>query len=678
MGKKPTIIRPKTAPPARPGTRRPARPRAGAPPPEDAPPARPRRRATWPYVLVMIAAWGLIFGGLYVSHFLSSLPDVSHLMITGPSQDITILDDHGRQIARRGLTQGQMVRVEDLPDYVPGAFIAIEDRRFRHHFGIDPIGLTRAAVQNMASGHVVQGGSTLTQQLAKNLFLSPSRTLDRKVQEAMLALYIESRYSKNQILTLYLNRVYFGAGVYGIEAAAQKFFGKHAGELGLTEAAMIAGSVKAPARLNPLADTDASLARAQIVLTAMRDTGIIDEAARQMAAATRPRIVRATGTPGAGWFADWVVAKLADMLGASAEPITVETSFDLDTQTLAERAVAQGLAMDGDKLNAGQAALVAMTPDGAIRAMVGGRSYSGSTFNRATDAKRQPGSAFKPFVYLTAFEHGHTADETVNDGPVDIHGWKPQDFEGHFKGRIPLIEAFADSSNSVSAQLTAEVGPKEVARTARRLGIASPLVEVSSIALGTSGVTPLELTGAYAPFANGGIQVAPYGIVRIRTRGGRVLFQRKPAGGDSVMSSNDNIQMTRLMSAVTAAGTGKAARLEDRPTAGKTGTTQDFHDAWFVGFTADLVCGVWVGNDDNRPMAKATGGGLPARIFHAFMTDAEAGLPVRPLVGATLVANAGDIVTAPDGPEPESAEPPDSQKKPDALQRIINGLFGGT
>ena len=623
----------------------------------------------------MLGAWALIFGGLFFSHFLSSLPDVRNLMVSGPSQDITILDDRGRQIARRGLTQGAMVRAEDLPDYVPNAFIAIEDRRFRHHIGIDPIGLGRAALQNATKGHVVQGGSTLTQQLAKNLFLSPSRTFDRKIQEAMLALYLESRYSKNQLLTLYLNRVYFGAGVYGIEAAAQKFFGKHAGELGLTEAAMIAGSVKAPARYNPIADTDASLARAQVVLRAMQDAGFIDDATRTMAQATRPRILRATGTPGAGWFADWIVARLNDTIGTSAEPVIVETSFDLETQTMAERAVAAGLAVDGEKLNAGQAALVAMTPDGAVRAMVGGREYAGSTFNRATDAVRQPGSAFKPFVYLTALEHGHTLDETVNDGPVDINGWKPQDFEGRFKGEMPLIQAFAESSNSVAAQLTAEVGPRNVAHTARRLGIASPLMEVSSLALGTSGVTPLELTGAYAAFANGGIAVQPFGILKVRTPGGKILYARKPSGGDAVMSANDNIQMTRLMTETVTTGTGKAARLEDRPTAGKTGTTQDFHDAWFVGFTADLVCGVWIGNDNNAPMVKATGGGLPARIFNQFMTQAEQNLPARPLIGSTLVANAEpppDQVTA-DTPV-EDGKP----KKSDPLQRIINGLFGGT
>ncbi|HYS45742.1 MAG TPA: PBP1A family penicillin-binding protein, partial [Rhizomicrobium sp.] len=588
-------------------------------------------------------------------------------------QDITILDDRGRQIARRGLTQGAMVRVEELPAYVPNAFIAIEDRRFRSHPGIDPIGLARAAMQNMISGHVVQGGSTLTQQLAKNLFLGSGRTYDRKMQEAVLALYLEQRYTKNQILTLYLNRVYFGAGVFGIEAASQKFFGKHASELGLTEAAIIAGSVKAPARYNVLSDSDAGLARAQLVLKAMQDAGFIDENTRMLAQATRPRIVRANGTPGSGWFADWVVAHLEEVVGAPAEPVIVETSFDLETQVLAERAVSRGLAAEGEHLHAGQAALVAMTPDGAVRAMVGGRNYGSSGFNRATDAVRQPGSAFKPFVYLTALEHGHAPDDRVNDGPVDIHGWKPLDFEGHFKGEIPLIQAFAESSNSVAAQLTAEVGPKEVARTAHRLGIASPLAEVSSLALGTSGVTVVELTGAYAPFANGGNGVAPFGILRVKTQSGKVLYARKPASIGGVMSPNDNMQMTRLMLETTATGTGKAARLDDRPTAGKTGTTQDFRDAWFVGFTADLVCGVWIGNDNNTPMLKATGGTLPARIFHTFMSDAEQGLPVRPLAGSTLMASA-----EPAADQAPPAAPANQKSEPDTLQKLLNGLFGGT
>ncbi len=647
----------------------------------------PRRKRIWPFALMMLLIWGVIFGAILWSHFLSDLPDVRNLLVAPSSRDITIMDDRGRMIARRGLTQGATVNVENLPAYVPNAFIAIEDRRFRSHFGIDPVGMARAGVENMMAGHVVQGGSTLTQQLAKNLFLDPGRTFDRKIQEAMLALYLESRYSKNQILTLYLNRVYFGAGVFGIEAASEKFFGKHASDLGLTEAAMLAGSVKAPARYNPIADADASLARAGIVLRAMQDTGFIDDAARAQAQATRPRIVSGTGTPESGYFTDWIVSQMNGILGQGADkgagPVIVETSFDLETQDLAERAVAQGLDAEGEKIHASQAALVAMTPDGAIRAMVGGRSYAQSAFNRAADAVRQPGSAFKPFVYLTAFEHGHTPDDIMHDGPVNIHGWKPSDFEGEYKGDITLTEAFAESSNVVSAQLTDQLGPKEVAATAHRLGISSPLDTVPSLALGTSGVTPLELTGAYVPFANGGNGVIPFAIIKVSTKAGKILYERKPGGLGAVMSPANNAAMTRLMVQTVLTGTGKAARLAERPTAGKTGTTQDFHDAWFVGFTADLVTGVWVGNDNAAPMKKATGGGVPAHIFHAFMEGAEQNLPARPLVGSALVADAGDVPAqevAAAAPVLEAAPPPApvaAAKQPDSFEKILNSLFGG-
>jgi penicillin-binding protein 1A len=660
-------------PPARNTHRKPAgkRPRQGGPAQDEAPPPPRKRKRSWPYAIVMLLAWGAIFGAVFVSHFLSSLPDVRNLLVTGPSRDVTILDDRGRLIARRGLTQGAMVTIADLPSYVPNAFIAIEDRRFREHFGIDPVGMARAGFCNMAAGHVVQGGSTLTQQLAKNLFLSPNRTMDRKIQEATLALYLESRYSKDQILALYLNRVYFGAGVFGIEAASEKFFGKHANDLSVTEAAMLAGSVKAPARYNPLADTDASLARAQVVLRAMQDAGFLTNQARAQAQATRPRIQRGSGTPGSNYFADWVMAQLSGMLGNSTDPVIVETSFDLETQDLAERAVESGLAEDGTRIHASQAALVAMTPDGAIRAMVGGRSYEQSSFNRATDAVRQPGSAFKPFVYLTAFEHGHTPNDIMHDGPVDIKGWKPSDFEGEYQGDISLTQAFAESSNVVAAQLLAETGPREVANTARRLGITSPLAEVSSLALGTSGVTPLELTGAYTAFANGGTGVTPFAILDIHTKAGKTLY-RHDAKPVSVMSAANDTAMTKLMVATVTSGTGKAARLTERPSAGKTGTTQDFHDAWFVGFTADLVCGVWMGNDDSSPMKKATGGGTPAHIFHGFMEAAEQNLPVRPLAGDAL---AGDT----DTPTAQAAPPaPAAEKSPDAFERLLSGLFGGT
>ncbi|HUO88586.1 MAG TPA: PBP1A family penicillin-binding protein [Rhizomicrobium sp.] len=645
------------------------------------PPAKPRKRRTWPYALMLLLAWGAIFGAVFWSHFLSDLPDTTKLLVKGASHDITVLDVRGRLIARRGLTQGARVDVSRLPAYVPNAFIAIEDRRFRSHFGLDPIGLARAAVENMIAGHVRQGGSTLTQQLAKNLFLDSNRTFERKMQEAMLALYLESRYSKDQILTLYLNRVYFGAGVYGIEAAAERFFGKHAEQLTLPEAAMLAGSVKAPAKYNPLADADAAMGRAGLVLKAMEEAGFIDDKTRIDAQATRPRIVRGSGTPGAGYFADWVISRLSGYVGNADDSLIVETTFDLDAQAQAERAVARGLADDGQKLHASQAVLVAMTPDGAVRAMVGGRSYEASSYNRATDAVRQPGSAFKPFVYLAAFEHGHTPDDVMNDGPVDIHGWKPSDYEGKFEGEIPLTRAFAKSSNVIAAQLTAEVGADVVAKTAHRLGIASPLEAVSSLALGTSGVTPLELTAAYVPFANGGHGITPFAITRIRTRGGRVLYERSSSGLPDVMSPLNAAQMTRLMVETVTSGTGRAARLEERPTAGKTGTTQDFHDAWFVGFTADLVCGVWIGNDDNAPMAHATGGTLPARIFHAFMTEAEAGLPVRPLAGALVAATTPPAT--PDGAMPaddatgdETGTAPVPKEKPDSIGDLIGRIFG--
>ncbi len=634
---------------------------------DDEPPGRPAKRKprkrTWPYVVTLVAAWGAIFGAILYSRFLSELPDVNSLLVNGPSRAITILDDRGRLIAQRGLTQGVMVDVRSLPSYVPNAFIAIEDRRFRENIGIDPIGIMRAAFENMMQGHVVQGGSTLTQQLAKNLFLQPQRTFERKIEEAVLALYLESRYSKDQILTLYLNRVYFGAGVYGIEAAAERFFGKHAAQISLPEAAMLAGSVKAPAHYNPLADPDASQARANVVLRAMQDGGYIDARTCEEAQATRSRIVRGTATPGSGYFADWVISQIPGYVGDAKEALIVDTSFDLDAQAEAERAVTAGLHEDGNSFDASQAALVAMTPDGAVRAMVGGRSYEDSPYNRATDAQRQPGSAFKPFVYLAAFEHGHSPDDLMDDAPVDIHGWRPGDFEGEYQGEITLTKAFADSSNSIAAQLTAQVGPAVVARTAKRLGIDTPLLAVSSLALGTSVVTPLELTAAYAPFANGGDGVTPYGIIRIRTKSGKVLWQRKAAAPDQVMSPDNLAKMTTVMAQVVETGTGKAARLDNRPSAGKTGTTQDYRDAWFVGFTADMVCGVWVGNDDNAPMKRATGGKLPAHIWKTFMENAEAGLPVRPLAGQAIAA---------------ASPPAQKPAEGDGLQHLLDKLFSGT
>ena len=634
----------------------------------------PAERRSWLYVVAMLIAWGIIFASVLYFRWISSLPDIGGLLAKSSSHDISILDDTGRLIARRGFTQGALVPVARLPAYVPNAFIAIEDRRFRDHIGLDPIGLMRAAGKNLRAGRVVQGGSTITQQLAKNLFLDPSRTFDRKMQEALLALYLEARYSKDQILTLYLNRVYFGSGVYGIQAAAEHFFGKPASALTLTEAAMLAGSVKAPARFNPDADPDASMARADTVLDAMIKAGFIGSTEGERARAMRPRIVRDTSTPDAGYFVDWVIARIPDFVGNIDRPIVVETTFDTATQQKAEAAVAQGLANEGVKLDAHEAALVAMRPDGAVRALVGGRSYAESPFDRAVDALRQPGSAFKPFVYLAAFENGHNPDDLMDDAPVDIRGWEPDDYEGRYEGEISLERAFAKSSNSVAVQLTAEVGPHVVADVARRLGITSPLSEVPALALGTSVVTPLELTGAYASFANGGYGVIPYGIVRIRTRSGKILYARKGSGPGRVVSPDNERNITRLMVATVTSGTGEGAELDGRALGGKTGTTQDFHDAWFVGFTADYVCGVWIGNDDNRPMRHATGGGLPARIFKSFMETAEDGRPIRPLAGAPgeppETASGDGARTA----SPASVQPPAT----DAFDRLLDRLFNGT
>src|SRR6266566_2771085 len=605
-----------------------------------------RTRAT----LIVAAVWVVFTGGIVLSYWLSDLPDTANLLAYEPGNDISVLDAKGRMIARRGLTQGEKVAMGALPDYIGNAFIAVEDRRFRHHFGIDPWGLARAAYADVAQGALVQGGSTLTQQLAKNLFLKPDRTFRRKIEEAILAVYLETRYSKDEILTLYLNRVYFGAGVYGLGAASERFFGKPARELTLTEAAILAGSVKAPSRYNPEASPDAAFSRASLVLGAMEENGFIDHRARLAAASTRPRIAHSFATPGAGYFVDYVVSQVSGFIGKSKERLIVETTLDLDLQRSGENALAAGLAKDGPKLAATQGALVAMAPDGALLALVGGRSYDDSSFNRATEAKRQPGSAFKPFVYLAALENGHRPDDEVVDGPVTIGNWKPANYEGAYEGEISLAHALAHSSNSAAVQLTNEVGPETVVRVAHRLGVAGKLLAVPSLALGTSEVTPLELTAGYVAFANGGNGVMPYGIVRIRTVSGKVLYRRSDPRLGRVMSEEHD--------------------------AGKTGTSQDYRDAWFVGFSADYVAGVWIGNDSGASMKSATGGGLPARIFKAFMSDAERGIPARPLVGMTLF---GTEEPAGEEEAPEPPKPPAPKEEHDdvltAFQHLLDKLF---
>jgi len=603
---------------------------------DDEPEPLLRRRSMARVALFIGLIWAVLAGGAVVYSWISDFPDAANLLVYDPGSDITLVDVEGRTIARRGHNQGQVVALDQLPAYVGNAFIAIEDRRFRYHFGIDPWGMGRATVANIAAGGFVQGGSTLTQQLAKNLFLKPERTLKRKFDEAILALYLEASYTKDEILTLYLNRVYFGAGVYGIEAAAERFFSKSAGELTLTEAAILAGSVKAPSRYNPDASPDAAMARAGIVLAAMAEEGYVGEAQREKAAVAKPKIATRTATPGAGYFVDHAVSLVPGFVKNAKERLIVDTTLNLDLQTAAERALEAGLAKDGKTLAATQGALVSMTLDGAVQALVGGRNYDESQFNRAIDARRQPGSAFKPFVYLAALEYGHRPSDEVFDGPVTIGNWQPENYEGSYEGSITLAHALARSSNSASVQLTNEVGAAAVARVAHRLGVAGELQAVPSLALGTSEVTPLDLTTGYAAFANGGDGVIPHFIVRIRTESGKVLYERKGSGLGRVIEPRHEADMVAMMTGTVTEGTGRGAALGARPVAGKTGTSQSYRDAWFVGFTAEHVTGVWIGNDSGKPMKRATGGGLPARIFRAFMAKAEEKRPIVPLIGAGM------------------------------------------
>ncbi|MCG8360538.1 MAG: PBP1A family penicillin-binding protein, partial [Kiloniellales bacterium] len=525
--------------------------------------------------------------------------------------------------------------LRDLPEHLPQAVLAIEDRRFYSHFGLDPIGLLRAAYVNLREGRLVQGGSTISQQLAKILFLEPERTLKRKVQELLLAFWLERRFAKEQILALYLNRVYLGAGAYGVDAAARRYFGKPAARVSLYEAALLAGLLKAPSRYNPANDRDLADRRARLVLGAMAEADFITEEAAAEAYRAKSRGRSAYAESGR-YFADWVLSQVPSFAGVVTSDLVVVTTLDPRLQAIAESQTAALLDEEGAAQGASQAAFVALTPGGAVQAMVGGRDYIDSQFNRAVQALRQPGSAFKAFVYLAAVESGFHPDQRFTDGPIRIGKWAPNNYDGRYYGDVTLREAFARSLNSVAVQVSQQVGVGRVVDAARRLGISSALEAAPSIALGTSEVTLLELAGAYAAFANGGYGVWPYAITEIRSPEGRILYRRDGGGPGRVMTANSAATMSHLLEATVAWGTGKAAE-PGRPAAGKTGTSQDSRDAWFVGYTADLVAAAWLGNDDGKAMKRVTGGGLPARLWQRVMIPAHEGLPARPLPGAGML-----------------------------------------
>jgi len=568
------------------------------------------------YAGLVLCLWGVIGVGGVVAYYASQLPPIDQLTVPKRPPNIAIMASDGSLLANRGETGGRTVSLKELPPYLPNAFVAIEDRRFYSHFGIDPVGITRAVYRNLARRGLAQGGSTLTQQLAKNLFLTQERTASRKIQEAILALWLERNYSKDQILELYLNRVYFGSGAYGVEAAAQRYYGKSARHVSLAEAAVLAGLVQSPSRLAPNRNPDAAQARAQLVIAAMNELGYITPGMTKTALGAPAEPVRPSGAGSANYAADYVMDVLDDFVGTVESDIVVSTTIEPLLQAAAERVLVDELNAKGQKFNVSQGAFVAMEPDGAVKALVGGRNYEASQFNRATTARRQPGSAFKPFVYLAALERGLTPDAVRDDAPVNIKGWTPENYDRGYRGPVTLREALALSLNTVAVKLNMEVGPKAVVQTAQRLGIASPLQANGSLALGTSEVTPLELVSAYAPFANGGIGVIPYAISQVKTTDGKVIYRRPAKGGlGRVIDPGMVAMMNDMMHHTFVIGTAKKGEIPGWEAAGKTGTSQDFRDAWFVGYTGSLVAGVWLGNDDGRPMSDVRGGTLPARLF---------------------------------------------------------------
>ena len=574
---------------------------------------------------MVIAAIGVIVWYSY------DLPDVSKLDAVRQRATITLVATDGSEIARFGKLQGEPVRVGDLPKHMRQAVVAIEDRRFYSHFGVDVFGLARAMFVNVTRGRIVQGGSTISQQLAKNVFLTPERTIKRKVQEVLLALWLEANFNKDQILTLYMNRVYLGAGAYGVDAAARRYFGKPAARVNLAEAAVLAGLLKAPSRYAPTRNLKAARARAGVVLAAMVDVGDISE---KQAAATRKRPAKLRrpkqGERQGRYFADWVMDRLPEYIGTSDRDLVIVTTIDAKAQAAAEAAMHRAMMKWGKKLSVGQGALLALGHGGEIRAMIGGRDYVRSQFNRATQARRQPGSAFKPAVYLAGLEAGMRPDTVFVDKPITIKGWSPKNYNGKYAGRVTMAEALAKSINTVAVGVSEEVGRKRVAEAAWRLGFGGKIPLQPSMALGTADVSMLEIAAAYAPFANGGYGVLPFGIIEIRVPKGRVLYRRRGSGLDRVIDIRHAAQMSKMLEGTIQAGTGKAARLK-RPVAGKTGTSQDYRDAWFVGYSADLIAAVWLGNDDGAPMKRVTGGGMPARLWRDFMTAAHKGRPARGL-----------------------------------------------
>jgi penicillin-binding protein 1A len=564
---------------------------------------------------------------------------------------VTFQDRYGKEVGRRGILHDDAVPLDEYPDYVIQAVLATEDRRFYDHWGVDPIGLLRALTVNARASGVVQGGSTLTQQLAKNLFLSNERTLTRKINEAFLAFWLESHLTKKQILRLYLDRAYMGGGTFGIQAAAQFYFGRSIKDVTLAEAAMLAGLFKAPTKFAPHVNLPAARARANEVLNNMVVAGYLQQ--NQIADAQRhPASPIDRGPLGAApdWYLDWAfneVKALADAgkLGKD-RVLTVRAALDSGLQQKAEDTIDQMLRENGPSANAHQAAAIVLEHDGAVRALVGGRDYAISQFNRVTDAYRQPGSSFKPYVYLTALMSGKfTPNTEVVDAPICLGNWCPRNYGGKYWGRLPLWEALAHSLNTVAVRLSIAVGDgdarrgrKRIIATARRLGVTAPLPDTQSLPLGADEVKPMDQATAYSAFANGGKRVTPYAALEISNSHGELVYTHDRDGEKPVQVVDPFYidELVSMMREVVLQGTGRRAQLPGIEVAGKTGTTNDYKDAWFCGYTGNFVGVVWYGNDDGDPMNKVTGGSLPAGTWHDIMEYAHTGVDLKPLRGAPI------------------------------------------
>ena len=592
--------------------------------------ARARAAIVAGVILVLLG----IFGAAYVQvAYLSDLPKPpgnEALWSLNRAPGVTFLDRNGAKIAVRGPRNGRRVSLAELPAYAPKAFLAAEDRRFYRHGPLDWQGLGRAALADLRAGRIVQGGSSLTQQLAKTVFLKPDQTIKRKVQEAALAIELGRRMSKDQILELYLNRIFFGASAYGIEAASETYFGKPASTLSLPEAALLAALPKAPSRLSPALDMAAALARSRTILHRMADEGWISTADEQRAIAAPPALApESPEDEDFGYVLDLAQGETARLAQGRAPDLVVQLSIDAATQTAAAQIVRQMIQAQGRGAGAREAALIALAPDGGVRALVGGVDHRFSRFDRAVQAQRQPGSAFKPFIYAAALESGVAPTDIRQDAPVRLGPWNPANYGGGYRGSVTVEEALVRSINTVAVRLASEVGPERIGDIDQRFGLASiPPRPGLSVALGAYEINLLELASGYQVFQQDGRRQAHYLIEKITTSAGQEIWTRPPDAPRQVYDPAKAAQMVRMMEAVIQRGTGTHAAF-GRPAAGKTGTSQSWRDAWFLGFTPDWVCGVWVGNDDSRPMNRVAGGDLPAEIWRRFMLAAHEGLPPR-------------------------------------------------